>query len=81
VKDGFGTQPPSRLDDWDDEVARRKTASLGGNVVLRVATPQSLLRVPAGPELSGTQTTLAYTPPPDDSAVVGVAYRCAAPRI
>ena len=82
VKDGLGAPAPDgRLDDWDDEIARNMTASLGGNVVLRVVPPQNLLRVPAGPELPGTETTMTYTPRPDDSAVIGVAYRCETPRI
>lgn len=72
--DGVGIAT-ARFADWDDEIARRTAAHLGGDTVLRVATPQSLHRFPAGPELAGTDAATLLSDP-DPNAVIGIAYRC-----
>jgi hypothetical protein len=71
VKDGVGAAA-ANLDRWDDAIAERRAEELGGNVVLRLPTPEQLLRGPDG-------TTLTDSPRPDDATVLGVVYRCAAP--
>jgi hypothetical protein len=72
VKDGVGANAPANLDRWDDEIAERRAEGLGGNVVLRLPTPERLLRGPDG-------TMLADSPRLDDTTVLGVVYRCAKP--
>jgi hypothetical protein len=72
---------PTRIDDWDDEVARRRTTTLGGNVVLRVQTPQQVVRLPVGSTEPSAETLMPLAQTPDDSTVIGVAYRCESSRI